>query len=56
VNDPAAEPRGRREGVIHVKRIRVAGDLDEPANVLVREGLSEARLPAGLEVFDPRDV
>jgi hypothetical protein len=55
VNDAAAEPRPRGELVVDVQRIRVSGDLDEPPHVFVRECLSEAGAPAGLEVFDPRE-
>src|SRR5712692_8448487 len=55
VNDAAAELRSRRELLVDVQRVRVSGDLDEPLHVFVREGLSEAGMLSGLEVFDPRD-
>jgi hypothetical protein len=55
VDDAAAEPRAPGEGVVDVKRIRVTRDLDETPDVFIREGLSEARPLAGLEIFDPRD-
>jgi hypothetical protein len=55
MKDPAAETRSRRELVVGVKRIRVLRDLDEPPQVIVREGLTESRRLPGLEVFDSRD-
>ena len=53
MDDAAAELRPRRERVVHVKRIPVSGDLDEPPDVFVREGLGEAGALTGLEVLDP---
>jgi hypothetical protein len=41
--------------VVHVKRIRICGDLDESPRVVVRESLAEAGVLERLEVFDSRD-
>jgi Fe-S oxidoreductase len=53
VHDAPAELRSRGEIIVHVKGIRVAGDLDEAPDVFVREGLGNAGPLAGLEIFDP---
>ena len=55
MDDTAPELRPRGEFVVDMERIRVAGDLDEPPDVLVREGLGEAGMLPDLEVFDSGD-
>ena len=50
----AAEARPRRERLVDMQRIGVAGDGDEALDVVLGESLGEGRVLAGFELFDAR--
>ena len=55
MQNAAAERSARGKVVINVQRIHIAGDLDEPPQIVLRERLREVDVLPKLEVVDARD-
>jgi hypothetical protein len=53
VEDAPAERGACGKSFVDVKRIHIARDLDEALQVGLGEGLGDAGMLAGLEVFNP---
>ena len=56
VQHASAELRLRRERLVDVQRIHIAGDLDEAPHVVFSEGLREGDVLSDFEVVDARDL
>jgi hypothetical protein len=55
LKDAPAELRFPRELLVDVKRVHIAGDLDEPSHVIFGEGFPEGDMLPDFEIFDSRN-